>query len=151
MDLKEIIASCLYDGKWAAQAEEENQRNFLKVKKRLNKTFVEQYLEYGGFRGWWLDGVEIWRTDWAGKETAVMSLHLKKQEEKIDFLFYGVEAMNMKGDLQPRGSKWAAEVLLMAFAEKDKKLGCALLCREGFTLKMSFVQVISVNKSSSTL
>ena len=151
MDLKEIIASCLYDGKWSGQAEVENQRNFLKIKKHLNKSFVEQYLEYGGFRGWWLDGLEMWRADWAGKESAVMSLHFKRQEEKVDLLFYAVENVNVKGDLQPRGSKWGAEVLLLAFAHKDKKLGCALVCREGFTVRMSFVQVISINKSDNHL
>ena len=149
MDLKEIIASCLYDGKWSGQAEEENQRNFLKVRKHLNKSFVDEYLEYGGFRGWWLDGVEIWRADWAGKESAMMNLHLKKLDERIDLLFYGVEALNMKGELQPRGRIGAAEVLLLAFELKDKKLHCALLCREGFTVRLNFIQVISISKTEN--
>lgn len=148
MDLKEIAASCLFDGRWSSVAETENQRNFLKVRKKLNKQFVVRYGENSGYRGWWMDGMEIWRTDWAGRETAMVCLHLKKQEEKEDILFYGVENLNIKGDLQPPGSRWAAEVLLMAFAQERKELHCALVCREGFTLRMRFSQVISVEKGA---
>ena len=34
--------------------------------------------------------MEIWRVDRAGRESAMMCLHLKKQDEKEDILFYGV-------------------------------------------------------------
>ncbi len=148
VDLKEIAASCLFDGKWNSIAETENQRNFLKVRKKLNKLFVKRYGENNGYRGWWLDGMEIWRADWAGRESAMMCLHLKMQEEKEDILFYCVEGLNIKGDLQPPGSRWAAEVLLLTFAEEHKELHCALVCREGFTLRMRFVQVIPVEKET---
>ncbi len=149
MDLKEIAVSCLYDGKWSEIAETENQRNFLKARKKLNKTFAARYGENSGYKGWWLDGLEIWRADYSGRESAMMCLHLKKQEEKEDILFYGVEGMNIKGDLQPPGSQWAAEVLLMAFALEHKELHCALVCREGFTLRMRFAQVIPMDKDHS--
>jgi hypothetical protein len=148
VDLKEIVSSCLFDGRWNSVAEAENQRNFLKIRKRLNKLFVKRYGEYSGYRGWWLDGIEIWRADWAGRESVMVCLHLKKQEEKEDILFYGVECLNIKGDLQPPGLRWAAEVLLLAFAEERKELHCALVCREGFTVRMRFAQVISVEKGA---
>jgi hypothetical protein len=149
VDLKEIAASCLFDGRWNGNAETENQRNFLKVRKKLNKLFVERYGENNGYRGWWLDGMEIWRADWAGRDSAMVCLHIKKQEEKEDILFYGVEGLYIKGDLQPPGSRWAAEVLLLAFAEERKELHCALVCREGFTIRMRFAQVISVEKGTN--
>ena len=148
VDLKEIAASCLFDGRWNSIAETENQRNFLKVRKKLNKSFVKRYGENSGYRGWWLDGMEIWRTDWDGRESAMVCLHLKKQEEKEDILLYGAESLNIKGDLQPPDSRWAAEVLLFAFAQEQKELHCALVCREGFTLRMRFSQVISVEKGA---
>jgi hypothetical protein len=148
VDLKEIAASCLYDGKWNSVAETENQRNFLKVRKKLNRLFTERYGENSGYKGWWLDGMEIWRADWAGRESAMVCLHLKKQEEKEDILFYGVEGLSIKGDLQPPGSKWAAEVLLLAFAQEHRELYSALVCREGFTLRMRFAKVIPVEKGA---
>ena len=148
MDLKEIMASCLYDGTWNGSGETENQRNFLKARRSLNKAFVEQYGNNSGYRGWWLDGIEIWRAEWAGRESAMVCLHLKKQEEKTRRLFHGVEGLHMKGDLQPPGSKWAAEILLLAFALDRKELQCALVCREGFSFRMRFAQVISVEKES---
>lgn len=48
VDLKEIVSSCLYDGRWNGNAENENQRNFQKIRKRLNKTFVVRYGENSG-------------------------------------------------------------------------------------------------------
>jgi len=146
LDLKKIVASCLYDGTWAGNAETENQRNFLKVRKKLNKFFVERYGEKSGYKGWWLDGTEIWRADWEGRESSMVCLHLKKQEEKEDILFYGVEGLKLKGDLQLPGSQWAAEILLLAFADEHRELQCALVCREGLTMRMHFSKVISVEK-----
>lgn len=146
MDLKEIVLSRLYDGSWTDAAKTENQRNFLKIRRRLNRNFAARYGENNGYEGWWIDGFEVWRADMGGRESALLSLHLKKQEEKENILFYGVEDLRLKGDLQPPKSKWAAEVLLMAFEEQGKKLYCAIVCREGFTLKMRFSQVVPADR-----
>lgn len=107
---------------------------------------MERYGENSGYKGWWLDGLEIWRTDWASRESSMVCLHLKKQEEKEDILFYGVEGLHLKGDLQPPGSQWAAEVLLFAITDEQKELQCAIVCREGFTMRLRFSKVISVEK-----
>ena len=147
MDLKQIVASCLYDGSWDSEAKAENERNFLKARRKLNKDFAIRYGESNGYQGWWLDGLEVWRTDWAMKQSAMLCLHLKKQEEKIDLMFCGVDGLSLKGDLQPAGSRWAAEIRLMAFQELQGELHCAIACREGFTLRMKFKQVAVQDKT----
>ncbi len=93
--------------------------------------------------------MEIWRVDRAGRESTMMCLHLKKQDEKEDILFYGVGDLHLKGDLQPSGSQWVSEVKLFAFAHEHNKHRCALVWREGFTMRMRFAQVISMEKDKS--
>lgn len=147
MNLEQIILSRLYEGTWESQGKAENERNFLKLRGRLNRHFAEAYMENEGYSGWWLDGLEIWRTQWEANESSLLCLHLKKQEEKTDLLFYGVADLSIKGNLQPPGSRWAAEVLLLAFEEEGRGIQCALACREGFTLHMRFRQAAAAEKA----